>query len=47
MAYPVFIARMLAASLVAMVMLLGGGNGVNEPSGPLGRPAAHHASPGK
>jgi hypothetical protein len=39
MADPVFLARLLGASLVAMVLLLGAGNGV----GPA-QPAGHSAS---
>lgn len=32
---PVFFARLVGASLVAIVLLLGADNGMNGPSGPL------------
>lgn len=38
---PVFIARLVAASLVAIVLLLGAGNGISGASGPLTHPALH------
>jgi hypothetical protein len=39
MADPVFIARLVAASLVAVVLLAGAGNGVNGASAPHSRGA--------
>lgn len=41
MADPVFIARLVAASLVAIALLLGAGNGMNGASGSLAHPARH------